>query len=114
MANYIQFKAQRCQKHALHQNKLEVSKSVGERVQQSEWVDEWEGKINNMSKRKKRVRVCASKGLVIEWSSDPVIKGSSDQVIKQWSDQMIKCLISGVSDWLIHWLIDWLIDWLIK
>ncbi len=48
---------------------------MNERVRLTEWVREKE---------------CESKGLVIEWSSDPVIKGSSDQVIKQLKDQMIK------------------------
>ncbi len=52
-------------------------------MSKSELLNEWESEIDRMSKRG---RVCESKGLVIEWSKDPVIKGASNQVIKQLSD----------------------------
>ncbi len=50
-----------------------------------------------MSEREREMYDAEFKGLVIEWSSDPVIEGSSDQVVNQLSDHMIKWLSSGVS-----------------
>ncbi len=52
---------------------------MAESVWQSELV-EWDW----MCKRE-RQRLCEGKGLVIEWSSDPLIKGSSDQVANKLS-----------------------------